>query len=160
MGDDNTNQEKRKPKWTTSYSKTTIREAEKGLGIWLDSLKRDVVSVEGMFVQRKSLPTVESGGGKIKKRIYDNIVEHLEIEGYPTEADPGFKEATSTTWPTSSPILFFRIPCAKRDATYSYGGNKGSSIGEAMKQCLLSVKDIRDNNKAGEVYDFVTTGET
>ncbi|KAI5847314.1 hypothetical protein DFP73DRAFT_525641 [Morchella snyderi] len=93
MGDDNTNQKKRKPKWTTSYSKMTIREAEKRLGIWLDSLNRDAVPVESMLVQRKSLATVESGRDEIKKRVYDNIVEHLEIEGYPTEADPDFKEA-------------------------------------------------------------------
>ncbi|RPA93688.1 hypothetical protein L873DRAFT_1645810, partial [Choiromyces venosus 120613-1] len=31
---------------------------------------------------------------------------------------------------------------------------------EAMKQCLLSLKDIRDNNGGGEVYGFITTGET
>lgn len=33
---------------------------------------------------------------------------------------------------------------------------RGSSLGEAMKQCLLA---MRDNNE-GEVYGFVTTGDT
>lgn len=33
---------------------------------------------------------------------------------------------------------------------------KRSSIGEAMKQCLLAMKDARDNNGGGEVYGFVT----
>ncbi|RPB13386.1 hypothetical protein P167DRAFT_112262 [Morchella conica CCBAS932] len=37
---------------------------------------------------------------------------------------------------------------------------KRSSLGEAMKQCLLAMKDMRDNNSGGEVYGFVTTGET
>ncbi|KAF8533390.1 hypothetical protein BDD12DRAFT_865649, partial [Trichophaea hybrida] len=37
---------------------------------------------------------------------------------------------------------------------------KRSSIGQAIKQCLLSMKDMRDNNDAGEVYGFVTTGKS
>jgi len=37
---------------------------------------------------------------------------------------------------------------------------KRSSLGQAMKQCLLAMKDMRDNNGGvGEVYGFVTTGE-
>ena len=39
-------------------------------------------------------------------------------------------------------------------------GGKRSSIGQAMKQCLLSLKDMGDNNGGGEVYGFVTTGES
>ncbi|RPA93666.1 hypothetical protein L873DRAFT_1511851 [Choiromyces venosus 120613-1] len=37
---------------------------------------------------------------------------------------------------------------------------KRSSVGEGMNQCLLSLKDMRDNNGGGEVYGFITTGET
>ncbi|RPB26528.1 hypothetical protein L211DRAFT_770070, partial [Terfezia boudieri ATCC MYA-4762] len=37
---------------------------------------------------------------------------------------------------------------------------KRSSLGQAMKQCLLAMKDMRDNNGEGEVYGFVTTGES
>ncbi|RPA93683.1 hypothetical protein L873DRAFT_1629731, partial [Choiromyces venosus 120613-1] len=37
---------------------------------------------------------------------------------------------------------------------------KRSSVGEAMKQCLLSLKYMRDNNGGGKVYGFVMTGET
>jgi len=33
-------------------------------------------------------------------------------------------------------------------------------FGEAMKQCLLTMKDMRDRNGVGEVYGFVMTGET
>lgn len=36
---------------------------------------------------------------------------------------------------------------------------KRSSYPEAMKQCLLSMKDIRDNNGASQVYGFTTFGE-
>lgn len=35
-----------------------------------------------------------------------------------------------------------------------------SSLGRAMQRCLLSMKDIRDKNGAGEVYGFITTGES
>ncbi|KAF8538492.1 hypothetical protein BDD12DRAFT_842333 [Trichophaea hybrida] len=36
---------------------------------------------------------------------------------------------------------------------------KRSSLGQAMKQCLLAMKDMRDSNGHGKVYGFVTTGE-
>ncbi|RPB28869.1 hypothetical protein L211DRAFT_243864 [Terfezia boudieri ATCC MYA-4762] len=36
-----------------------------------------------------------------------------------------------------------------------------SSLGEALKQCLLGLKDMGDNNGDGsKVYGFITTGET
>ena len=35
---------------------------------------------------------------------------------------------------------------------------KRSSLGKGVRQCLLSMKDMRDNNCKGEVYGFVTTG--
>ena len=34
-----------------------------------------------------------------------------------------------------------------------------SSLGEATKQCLLSMKDAWDNNSEGIIYGFITTGE-
>ena len=37
---------------------------------------------------------------------------------------------------------------------------KSSSLGQAERQCLLSLKDMRENNGEGEVYGFTTTGES
>ena len=37
---------------------------------------------------------------------------------------------------------------------------KRSSLDQAMKQCLLAMKDMRDNNGVGEVFGFVTTGKS
>lgn len=37
---------------------------------------------------------------------------------------------------------------------------KRSSLAQALKQCLLSMKDMRDNNGGGKVYGFLTTGES
>ncbi|PUU79528.1 hypothetical protein B9Z19DRAFT_1125034 [Tuber borchii] len=39
-------------------------------------------------------------------------------------------------------------------------GAKECFVEEAIKQCLLTMKDMRDRNGVGEVYGFVTTGET
>ncbi|KAG0136442.1 hypothetical protein HOY82DRAFT_624787 [Tuber indicum] len=37
--------------------------------------------------------------------------------------------------------------------------SRGHLLGEARKQCFLSLKDMRDCNGGGTVYGFVTTGE-
>ncbi|KAI5839545.1 hypothetical protein DFP73DRAFT_561270 [Morchella snyderi] len=37
---------------------------------------------------------------------------------------------------------------------------KTVSLGEARKQCFLSLKDMRDNNGGGSVYGFITTGDS
>ena len=37
---------------------------------------------------------------------------------------------------------------------------KRSSLGQAMRQCLMVMKDTRDNNGGGVIYGFVTTGES
>ena len=37
---------------------------------------------------------------------------------------------------------------------------KASSLGQAMEQCLLSMKDARDDNGGGVLYGFITTGES
>ena len=36
---------------------------------------------------------------------------------------------------------------------------KRSPVAEAIKQCLLSMKDMGDNNGAGKVYSFITIGK-
>ncbi|KAF8443568.1 hypothetical protein BGX38DRAFT_1271782 [Terfezia claveryi] len=36
---------------------------------------------------------------------------------------------------------------------------KRSSSGQALKQCLLALKDMGSNNGHGKVYGFVTTGK-
>lgn len=65
----------------------SIREAER-LGI---SLELRAIPVRRMLERAK--PIV--GGGailKTRQRVYDAIVDYLEVEGYPTEANPDFKE--------------------------------------------------------------------
>jgi len=37
---------------------------------------------------------------------------------------------------------------------------RGSSLGQVLKQYLLALKDMRDNNGDGKVYGFVITGKS
>jgi len=45
---------------------------------------------------------------RIKEKVYYNIVEYLDIEGYPTEANQSFKEAnvSDLVYSIISPIIF------------------------------------------------------
>jgi len=132
---------------------------------------------------------------RVKEKLYDLMLDHLEIEGYPTEADPDFKEAN-----ISDLVLFIispiisdfkrktgrKVSLLREEEVLSRDGEtsgyeefvvvdtitvleemfvfvieaRRSSLGEAMKQCLLAMKDVRDNNGGGRVYGFVTTGES
>jgi hypothetical protein len=120
MGD-NTEQQtkKRRSKWTTFYSNMTIPQAEKRLGFRLASIK--AISVDRMLANAKySLGGCSDAILKTKEKVYDGIVEHLEIEGYPTEANPDLKKPISATWSTSPFILYSSISNARRDAPYAY----------------------------------------
>ncbi|KAI5780243.1 hypothetical protein DFH27DRAFT_361544 [Peziza echinospora] len=86
-GDDNTNK-KQKSKWTTSYSKMTQAQAEQRLNIRLDE-------IPGMFVD-EMLATAKHSLKKadvdaMKEKIYERLLEVIEGEGYPTEANAEFK---------------------------------------------------------------------
>ena len=70
-----------------------------------------------MLEQCRSLSAVET-----KKRVYDGIVKHLEIEGYPTEAGPKFNETNinDLVFGILRPVLSdFKLRTGR-----SYGGRK------------------------------------
>lgn len=54
-------------------------------------------------------------------------------------------------------VVMDRISVTKEKFVLIIEG-KRSSVEEAMKQYLLSLKDARDRNRDGVVYGFVTTG--
>jgi len=130
---------------------------------------------------------------KTKEMVYEQIVDHILIEGYSTEAETYFKEANvnDLVYAIIKPIIvnFVRksgrkgiqllrekeivsvdgevgsneefvvmdiISVTERNYVFIIEG-KRSSVGEAMKQCLLSLNDAGDNNGGGVVYGFVTT---
>ncbi|KAF8423837.1 hypothetical protein EV426DRAFT_601366 [Tirmania nivea] len=196
MSDDNSIQKKRKMKWNTSYSNMSTAEAEKRLGLRIRSLK--TIPVDEMLKRENGQHRLEEDDVTLqtKRKVYEQIVQYLEIEGEPTEADPDFKEGNINhlVYATISPILrdFRRktgrksIQLRSEKVIVSTDGKTGgteefvvmdlisvseesfvfiveakkSSFGEAMKQCLLAMKDARDNNGGGVMYGFVTTGES
>lgn len=196
MGDDNTNTKKRKTKWITSYSSMTIPQAQERLGFRIRTIK--TVSVDEMLADNKDMFGEDRLDIilKTKQRIYDNVVDYVLIEGYPTEGDPDFKEGNinDLVYSIINPIVasFIRmtgrtsIQLRREKEIISVDGETGgteefvmvdlvsvteekfvfiveakrSSLGLAMKQCLLSMKDAWDNNGGGILYGFVTTGES
>ena len=89
-GDDTSNQKKQKTKWNTSYSNMAITQAEERLGFRIATV--DKIPVEEMleFIDQGEAPE----GGEVmetKRKVYEQIVRYLRIEGEPTEADPDFK---------------------------------------------------------------------
>lgn len=188
MGDDSANQNKRKSKWITSYSNMTQADADKRLGFRAEELK--AVSVARMLAEAKHKPGGD-GISKTKEKVYGDIVQYLDTEGYPTEGNSDFNEAnvSDLVLYIIGPILSsFRrktgrnVRLRREKEIISVGGKeefvvvdlvavaeeqfvlmvegKRSSLGQAERQCLLSMKDMGDNNGGGEVYGFTTTGES
>ncbi|KAF8416263.1 hypothetical protein EV426DRAFT_433046 [Tirmania nivea] len=91
--DDNSEQanKKRKPMTnSTSYLKMTIAQAEERLNIRLDEVP--VISVDEMLATVKH--TVKKADvDAMKEKLHERLVEHIEGEGYPTEANLEFKES-------------------------------------------------------------------
>lgn len=182
MGDDNTTEQqtkKRKSKWYVPYSEMSLLEAEDRLGIAL-ALRGTPVKT---MLEGKSINAGKEGILQVKEKVYDGLVGQLEIEGYLTEADPDFKEANITNLVIfiMHPILrYFRQQTGRdlrlrrekeefvvmdsvslREKSFVLVVEaKKVSLGEARKQCFLSLKDMRDNNGGGSVYGFITTGDS
>ncbi|KAF8416005.1 hypothetical protein EV426DRAFT_688018 [Tirmania nivea] len=93
MGDDNPDQTNKKRKPTTnssiSYSKMTIAQAEERLNIRLDEVPG--MSVGEMLEIAKDSVKKEDVDA-MKEKIYERLLDHIEAEGYPTEANVEFKE--------------------------------------------------------------------
>ncbi|RPA91474.1 PLP-dependent transferase [Choiromyces venosus 120613-1] len=87
--DQKTDKKRRNLKWTTSYSKITIREAENLLGIRL-ALRG--ISVKLMLEGKHGLLGPDAIL-EAKREVYKGLVRYLDAGGYPTESDPDFKEA-------------------------------------------------------------------
>jgi len=92
MGDDNTEQanKKRKSKFTTSYSQMTIAQAEQRLNVGLDEIP--FMDVDEMLATAKH-PVKKADVDAMKKKLYERLLEYMEAEGYPTEANAEFNES-------------------------------------------------------------------
>jgi len=185
MDDENANK-KRKPKWDIAYSKISLADAEKRLGFRIGDVK--AVSVERMLAGFKPEglggdKTKEEAYKGIMQYI---IIEGYPTEAVPEFNE---SNVSDLIFVIISPILFDLICNTERNLRLQRENEiipvdgeeefvvidwvsvseeefvmvvegKRSSIGQAMKQCLLSLKDVGGNNGGSEVYGFVTTGES
>ena len=89
--DDATSPMKRRMKWKTPYSQVTQVLAEKRLGLRIGELKG--IPVGGMMGFDKYKSEKELSGEdilKIKDKVYGDILQFLDTEGYPTEGSSDF----------------------------------------------------------------------
>lgn len=179
--------------WITSYSEVTIREAQSKLGFGLGNLEANTTLVKSMLDSRTKL-LGEHALQDTKLKVYDRIVEYLEVEGYFLDSE--YSRISDLIYSVAAAILFdfkskagitsLHLQRGKETVSSNSetGGvqefivadlisviedrfvlviveaRRGSSFGEAVKKCLLSMRDMRERNGGeGEVYGFVTTGE-
>ncbi|PUU82250.1 hypothetical protein B9Z19DRAFT_1121016 [Tuber borchii] len=184
-------------KIATAYSKVSVEDAEKRLGLMLDIFETYGISISRMLDQVR--PNINGLGEdqlhQVKCQVYQNILDFLLAEGYPAMVED-FTEANVTDL-----ALLIMLPILtalqhikegrlslirekeiiKTDFKTQPGGYrefigmdtleigkrkfvlvveaKNSNLALAKRQCLLALKDMRDNNRGGVVYGFVTTGE-
>ncbi|CUS06897.1 unnamed protein product [Tuber aestivum] len=82
-------------KYQTAYSKVTMTEAQQRLGFTFRQFESHSMPVSQMLAHIK--PEIDGLGKdqvqKTKEKVFDNIVEFIEGECYPTESNEDFKEA-------------------------------------------------------------------
>ena len=186
MGDEQ-QKKKRKTKWNTSYSNMTIAQAEKRLGFEIATIEEvpveeilghqnesnEVMGAKGKvyeqivrYLRIEGNPTGADPDFKeanINHLVFSILSPILEKFVLTTGRDLRLrseKEIISTDDETGgieeAVVVVDKI-------TYEEGfilvvEAKRSSMGQALKQCLLALKDMRGNN--GKVYGFVTTGKS
>jgi hypothetical protein len=172
----------------------TKAEADKKLGFRIGSLINTAISPKNMLSKLSQIAD-ENTIKATKEKVFRNIVDYLEVEGYPSESRSDFKEAniSDLVYATMVPILAdfkrqtrFAVHFQRKEKEIvsvdsETGGTeefvlmdlismandkfvfiveaKRSSVGEAMKQLLLAMKDARDINDGGAVYGFTTSGD-
>lgn len=126
---------------------------------------------------------------KTKEKVYGDILQYLDTEGYPIDVDSDFNEANVSdlvlyivgpilssfkrktgrdvflrrekeTISTKEEFVVVDLVSVAEEKFVLIVKVKGSSLGLLERQCLLAIKDMGDNNGGGEVYGFITTGES
>ena len=173
-----------------------MREAQAKLGFGLGRLEASTTAVQLMLDSRARV-LGEHALKDTKLKVYERIVEYLEVEGYLLDAE--YSRVSDLVCGVTAAILFdFKskadvgsLYLQRGRETVSVGGETGGvhefvvvdlasaaaaadrfvlvvvearrgapSFGDAVKQCLLAMRDMRERNGGvGEVYGFVTTGD-
>ncbi|KAF8430201.1 hypothetical protein EV426DRAFT_708345 [Tirmania nivea] len=125
-------------------------------GMRMDDLASVVIPVKEMLgQQRYSRDHEDQGRGSYPRRIhiYDSsqrskLVREKQIISEDLEVG-GSEEFVVVDRISVTEEMYVCIIEVKRE-----------SLGAAMKQCLLSMKDMGNSNNGGAVFGFVTTGES
>ena len=180
--------------WNASYSEVTIREAQSKLGFGLGNLEANTTPVKSMLDSRAKL-LGEHALKDTKLKVYERIVEYLEVEGYFLDSE--YSRISDLVYSVTAailsdfkskaeiPSLYLQRGKETVSANFQTGGvqefvvadlvsviedrsvlvivearRRGTSFGEAVKRCLLAMRDMRERNGGvGEVYGFVTAGD-
>ena len=160
-----------------------IQETEERLGFKLGEFAKRAIPASRMVANAK--PEIKGLGEeqveRAKEKVFNNTVQFIEAEGYPTEFDFFFDEAKISDLVA---IILLPIVIAFRRETgrklhlqreldtisTNFIGIKGhkfvfvaeaakSSIGQAKRGCMLTLKEMGDNNPGGVIYGLVTSGD-
>jgi len=194
---DNSESKKRKVKWEQSYSRISRIDAEKRLGVEMETLDNEAIPVSKMLAEAGyTIEENNKGIQEAKRQVYKAILQYLDLEGYPTETNPDYngnnvrdlvlyilgplvsyfkrnhvqvgrnirlrreKQIVFADDETSGNEEFIMMDqvCVTERYCVIVIGAKRSSLGEAFKWCLLSMRDTRDSNDAGNLSQRVKVG--
>ncbi|KAG0643083.1 hypothetical protein HOY80DRAFT_1034624 [Tuber brumale] len=180
--DKNTEKSRRKCRWATSYVQITIPEAEKRWGLRLDLCGIPVKRIlEGKHIllgphmmlglKRKNYEDLPAEANLDFKEA--NINDIVDFTIYPIvalftcETDRKLRLSREKEIPTIDSstsgveefVVMDYISCDQMKYVLVVEA-KMAALEEAIKQCLLSLKDMRDCNGGGTVYGFLTMGDS
>ncbi|CUS10967.1 unnamed protein product [Tuber aestivum] len=95
MEEETTSTRGKQTKYQTAYSRVSMPDAQKRLGFRFRDFEEDGMPVSQMLAETK--PQIEGLSNdqiqQIKQTVFNNMVQFIQVEGYPTESDENFKEA-------------------------------------------------------------------
>ena len=185
MGDEQP--QKRKFPWKTSYSNSTRKDVEERIGTTINRLHSTAITVQEMLALagykqdsdvQKIKDEVYSGVVRcLRVEGHETLMEpnandlalfiiiptidgFIERTGRDTIHLFREKQVVSQDRETGGYEEFVVIDGieVRKDRYIVIIETKRDSLGNAMGQCLLAMKDMGDSNHGGAVYGFVTTG--
>ncbi|KAF8465985.1 hypothetical protein BDZ91DRAFT_794562 [Kalaharituber pfeilii] len=174
MDEDNANSKKWKMKWKRAYWKVTQAKAEKGLGFRMEEIstvpkaKEEVYNEPVKYFDVEGFPTPADEDVK-ESSINDLVYSIISTPLLDVRRETGRKKmklrrekditAVDTETGSSEEFIMMDYMPVMDEKFIPVIEAKRYSIKQAMRQCLLSMRDMWDNIDEGEVYGFVTTGE-
>ena len=164
-----------------------VQRTEKRLGLMFYEFEKHAISASQMLADAK--PEIKGLGEEqvqcTKETVFNNIIELVEGEGYPTEFEDNCNNVRvrGLVYSILVPILIAFRGETGREVRLQRGNRKEgdtisanfvgfgdrkfvfvveaakSSIWQAKKACMLALKEMGDNNPAGVVYGLVTSGD-